>query len=82
MLIGLAGHLSGYDGTFLFQKPGDEYEHHSYLGMRGVRLPDLLLPDSTLGPRSVRNVTAGSPGVVAGVDKGTLVGEDDWTCTL
>ncbi|XP_032477470.1 protein O-mannosyl-transferase 2 isoform X3 [Phocoena sinus] len=65
MLIGLAGHLSGYDGTFLFQKPGDEYEHHSYLGMRGVRLPDLLLPDSTLGPRSVRNVTAGSPGVVA-----------------
>ncbi|XP_020036549.1 protein O-mannosyl-transferase 2 [Castor canadensis] len=35
MLIGLAGYLSGYDGTFLFQKPGDKYEHHSYLGMRG-----------------------------------------------
>lgn len=41
MLIGLAGYLSGYDGTFLFQKPGDRYEHHSYMGMRGVRLPDL-----------------------------------------
>lgn len=43
MLIGLAGYLSGYDGTFLFQKPGDNYEHHSYMGMRGVRLPDLQL---------------------------------------
>lgn len=41
MLIGLAGYLSGYDGTFLFQKPGDRYEHHSYMGMRGVKLPDL-----------------------------------------
>ncbi|XP_005390250.1 PREDICTED: protein O-mannosyl-transferase 2 isoform X2 [Chinchilla lanigera] len=36
MLIGLAGYLSGYDGTFLFQKPGDKYEHHSYMGMRGL----------------------------------------------
>ncbi|KAL1790242.1 O-mannosyl-transferase 2 isoform X1 [Sigmodon hispidus] len=35
MLIALAGYLSGYDGTFLFQKPGDSYEHHSYMGMRG-----------------------------------------------
>ncbi|XP_043842130.1 protein O-mannosyl-transferase 2 [Dromiciops gliroides] len=35
MLIGLAGYLSGYDGTFPFQKPGDKYEHHSYIGMRG-----------------------------------------------
>ncbi|XP_021508838.1 protein O-mannosyl-transferase 2 [Meriones unguiculatus] len=35
MLIGLAGYLSGYDGTFLFQKPGDSYGHHSYMGMRG-----------------------------------------------
>lgn len=41
MLIGLAGYLSGYDGTFMFQKPGDRYEHHNYMGMRGVRLPDL-----------------------------------------
>ncbi|XP_059108885.1 protein O-mannosyl-transferase 2 isoform X1 [Peromyscus eremicus] len=35
MLIGLAGYLSGYDGTFLFEKPGDGYKHHSYMGMRG-----------------------------------------------
>ncbi|NXX86040.1 POMT2 transferase, partial [Urocolius indicus] len=38
MLIGLAGYLSGYDGTFAFQKPGDRYEQHNYMGMRGVRL--------------------------------------------
>ncbi|XP_077477713.1 protein O-mannosyl-transferase 2 [Stigmatopora argus] len=35
MLIGLAGYMSGYDGTFHFTKPGDKYEHHNYLGMRG-----------------------------------------------
>ncbi|XP_018601636.1 protein O-mannosyl-transferase 2 isoform X1 [Scleropages formosus] len=35
MLVGLAGHLSGYDGTFPFVKPGDGYEHHKYWGMRG-----------------------------------------------
>ncbi|XP_043929836.1 protein O-mannosyl-transferase 2 isoform X2 [Protopterus annectens] len=34
MLIGLAGYLSGYNGTFPFQKPGDRYEQHSYVGMR------------------------------------------------
>ncbi|XP_055989391.1 protein O-mannosyl-transferase 2 isoform X1 [Sorex fumeus] len=46
MLIGLAGYLSGYDGTFLFQKPGDNYEHHSYLGMRAfcAFLGSLLIP--------------------------------------
>ncbi|XP_062253839.1 protein O-mannosyl-transferase 2-like [Platichthys flesus] len=34
MLIGLAGYMSGYDGTFPFIKPGDKYEHHNYAGMR------------------------------------------------
>lgn len=42
MLIGLAGYLSGYDGTFPFQKPGDRYEQHNYVGMRGVRLCRLV----------------------------------------
>lgn len=37
MLIGLAGYMTGYDGTFPFLKPGDKYEHHNYWGMRGVR---------------------------------------------
>uniref|UniRef100_A0A4W6ERM6 Protein O-mannosyl-transferase 2 n=1 Tax=Lates calcarifer TaxID=8187 RepID=A0A4W6ERM6_LATCA len=35
MLIGLAGYITGYDGTFPFIKPGDKYEHHNYWGMRG-----------------------------------------------
>ncbi|XP_051775823.1 protein O-mannosyl-transferase 2 [Erpetoichthys calabaricus] len=34
MLIGLVGYLTGYDGTFPFLKPGDEYGQHSYWGMR------------------------------------------------
>lgn len=36
MLIGLAGHLSGYNGSFSFLQPGQLYETHSYLGMRGL----------------------------------------------
>ncbi|CAN9502212.1 unnamed protein product [Ophioblennius macclurei] len=34
MLIGLAGHMTGYDGTFPFIKPGDKYGEHNYWGMR------------------------------------------------
>ncbi|XP_053330944.1 protein O-mannosyl-transferase 2 isoform X2 [Spea bombifrons] len=36
MLIGLAGYLSGYNGSFPFQKPGQSYETHNYVGMRGL----------------------------------------------
>ncbi|XP_017783092.1 PREDICTED: protein O-mannosyl-transferase 2 [Nicrophorus vespilloides] len=34
MLIGLSGYLTGYDGTFAFDKPGDKYGNVSYVGMR------------------------------------------------
>ncbi|XP_025105908.1 protein O-mannosyl-transferase 2-like isoform X2 [Pomacea canaliculata] len=34
MLIGLAGYLTGYDGSFSFAKPGDEYGDTPYMGMR------------------------------------------------
>ncbi|XP_076382009.1 protein O-mannosyl-transferase 2 isoform X2 [Megalopta genalis] len=34
MLIGLSGYLTGYDGTFAFEKPGDKYENVKYVGMR------------------------------------------------
>ncbi|MBN3286647.1 POMT2 transferase, partial [Polyodon spathula] len=34
MLIGLAGYLTGYDGSFPFVKPGDKFEEHNYAGMR------------------------------------------------
>uniref|UniRef100_A0A1B6CJ65 Protein O-mannosyl-transferase 2 n=2 Tax=Clastoptera arizonana TaxID=38151 RepID=A0A1B6CJ65_9HEMI len=34
MLIALSGHLTGYDGSFPFEKPGDKYEGVNYVGMR------------------------------------------------
>lgn len=34
MLIALSGKLSGYDGTFPFEKPGDKYDGARYQGMR------------------------------------------------
>lgn len=34
MLIGLAGHVTGYNGSFAFNKPGDKYFDTPYLGMR------------------------------------------------
>lgn len=35
MMIALSGHLSGYDGRFAFDKPGDKYENWTqYVGMR------------------------------------------------
>ena len=35
MLIAAMGYTSGYNGTHPFEKPGDLYEDHNYLGMRG-----------------------------------------------
>uniref|UniRef100_A0A8D8ZZ10 Protein O-mannosyl-transferase 2 n=1 Tax=Cacopsylla melanoneura TaxID=428564 RepID=A0A8D8ZZ10_9HEMI len=34
MLIALSGYLTGYDGSFPFEKPGDKYGDVNYLGMR------------------------------------------------
>lgn len=36
MLIGLSGYLTGYNGSFPFEKPGDKYEDTKYVGMRVV----------------------------------------------
>jgi dolichyl-phosphate-mannose-protein mannosyltransferase len=36
MLIGLFGYLDGYNGSFHFDKPGDKFEDHKYMGMRIV----------------------------------------------
>ncbi|XP_015786471.1 protein O-mannosyl-transferase 2 [Tetranychus urticae] len=46
MLIGLSGKLTGYNGTFAFNKPGDKYGDHNYLGMRlfCVTLGALIIP--------------------------------------
>jgi len=48
MLIALSGYLSGYDGTFPFEKPGDKYGSTSYVGMRSVStysLTDVVIQD-------------------------------------
>ena len=37
MSIAFAGYLSGYNGSFPFDKPGDSYGENSYVGMRMVR---------------------------------------------
>ncbi|KAK0182106.1 hypothetical protein PV327_000275 [Microctonus hyperodae] len=34
MLIALSGYLTGYDGTFPFEKPGDKFGDTKYAGMR------------------------------------------------
>ncbi|KYN26969.1 Protein O-mannosyl-transferase 2 [Trachymyrmex cornetzi] len=34
MLIALSGYMTGYDGTFAFEKPGDKFENINYIGMR------------------------------------------------
>jgi dolichyl-phosphate-mannose-protein mannosyltransferase len=37
MLVGFAGQLTGYNGTFAFDKPGDKYRDSSdFVGMRVV----------------------------------------------
>lgn len=50
MMIGFFGKLTGYDGTFPFNKPGDKYENVSYVGMRlcCVTLGAFLVPFSFL----------------------------------
>ena len=41
MLIALSGKLTGYDGTFPFEKPGDKYDGARYEGMRLVSIISL-----------------------------------------
>lgn len=47
MLIGLSGKLTGYDGKFPFEKPGDKYEGARYEGMRLVSIPIVYFYIST-----------------------------------
>lgn len=43
MLIGLSGLLTGYNGTYPFEKPGDKYNGTRYEGMRIVSFTILCL---------------------------------------
>ena len=42
MLIGLSGYLTGYDGEFPFDKPGDDFGEVNYVGMRMVSSPPII----------------------------------------
>lgn len=56
MLIALSGHLTGYDGKFAFDKPGDQYDNYSqYLGMRifCATLGSLIVPLVFVGTKSI-----------------------------
>ena len=46
MSIAMAGYLSGYNGSFPFDKPGDQYGDNPYVGMRLVRYLIYLCPHS------------------------------------
>jgi len=48
MSIAFAGYLSGYNGSFPFDKPGDSYGENSYVGMRLVRAVNIWLRTSQL----------------------------------
>lgn len=41
MSIGFVGYLTGYNGSFAFDKPGDKYNGHFIMGMRYVSIPYL-----------------------------------------
>lgn len=42
MLIAFSGILTGYNGNFSFEKPGDKYEGINYVGMREVNKNTIL----------------------------------------
>ena len=46
MSIAMAGYFSGYNGSFPFDKPGDQYGDNPYVGMRLVRYFIYLCPHS------------------------------------
>lgn len=43
MMIGMFGYLTGYDGTFPFESPGQKYNETKYVGMRVVRKSNICI---------------------------------------
>lgn len=64
MLIALSGHLTGYDGRFAFDKPGDQYDHWTqYIGMRvfcamlGLAIPAFVYKATLSMTQSIHSAT-------------------------
>lgn len=78
MMIGLAGYLSGYNGTFAFEKPGDDYGNTPYMGMRlmcacmGAALVPLVYMSTWLLCKSVTAALIASSFVLFDVGMNTL----------
>ena len=63
MLIAGVGYVTGYNGTHPFEKPGDDYGDHNYVGMRAActALGACLVPFTYLTVWDLtRSVTAAS----------------------
>ncbi|XP_005091430.1 protein O-mannosyl-transferase 2 [Aplysia californica] len=78
MLIGLAGVVSGYDGSFPFSKPGDEYGDTNYVGMRVF----CALLGTLLVPLSYQVVWLLTHSILAGIFAAALVIFDTGVLTL
>jgi len=78
MLIGLSGYLTGYDGKFAFDKPGDKYENVSYVGMRVF----CTALGATLAPMTFVSVSDMTNSITSSVFAGLLVIFDVGLLTL
>lgn len=55
MLIAGFGYLTGYDGTFEFEKPGQKFDETHYMGMR---LVSWLRADGSGDPSLARSLSS------------------------
>ncbi|XP_022092998.1 protein O-mannosyl-transferase 2-like isoform X2 [Acanthaster planci] len=78
MLIGLSGLLTGYDGTFAFDKPGDNYNDTKYIGMRAF----CALLGSGVAPLSFLTVLELTKSVQAGILAASFIICDTGCLTL
>jgi dolichyl-phosphate-mannose-protein mannosyltransferase len=78
MLIALSGYLTGYNGTFAFDKPGDKYEDHNYVGMRTF----CALVGSTVVPSAYLTVFLLTGSVGASLIASLVIIFDTGTLTL
>ncbi|ESO86133.1 hypothetical protein LOTGIDRAFT_129702 [Lottia gigantea] len=78
MMIGLAGILTGYDGSFPFSKPGDPYDDTQYVGMRVA----CALMGAAVVPLSFQIVWLLTHSLVACILASSLILFDTGTLTL
>ncbi|KAK7103260.1 protein O-mannosyl-transferase 2-like [Littorina saxatilis] len=78
MMVGLAGYLTGYNGSFPFAKPGDEYGDTNYVGMRVF----CALLGAALVPMAYQCVYLLTQSLVASIFAASFILFDTGTSTL